>query len=298
MKKILIILVLLIGYQTVIAQNDMQVSQFMYNTLSFNPGSAGNTEYTKVSLLHRQQWMGFNSAPSSQMLNADMFFEGIGGVGLGVVNDKLGNETSQTVRLMYAARINLSENAVIAGGAGLGILNKSIDKNALTIEEQGDPTFDQLGQNELKPDFSFGFEFVLKEKMRLGLSTTHLLKSLKNSTTFEVPRHYYFFGSYNIPASETIIITPSLLMKSSKFIHQAELNCTGKFNNRFWFGLSYRYNTSAVAMLGVRIGDIMQIGYSYDFDYGKQLKSYSDGTHEIMLIGTFAKKSREFNPSM
>ncbi|MFH0893739.1 MAG: type IX secretion system membrane protein PorP/SprF [Bacteroidota bacterium] len=298
MKKLLISAILLFSVQTMFAQNDMQISNFMFNTLAFNPASAGNTEYSKVSLLHRQQWMGFNTAPSSQLLNADMFFEGVGGVGLSVINDKLGHENSQTVRAMYSARINLSENAVLAGGAGLGILNKSLDKDALTIEDPDDPTFSALSQNELKPDFSFGLEFVLKEKMRLGLSTTHLLKSLKNSTTFEVPRHYYFFASYNIPASETIIITPSLLFKSSKFIHQAELNCNAKFNNRFWFGFSYRYNTSAVGLLGVKITDFLQLAYSYDFDMGKQLKSYSNGTHEIMLVGMFAKKSREFNPSM
>jgi len=81
----------------VYSQQDAHFSQYMFSTLSYNPAYSGiiNTEFT---LIHRSQWLGYNTtnntggAPSSQYLGLASPIKLLhGGVGLVVLNDKVGN---------------------------------------------------------------------------------------------------------------------------------------------------------------------------------------------------------------
>ena len=47
------------------AQQDPQFSQYIFNNLSFNPGSAGSEQSICATALHRSQWVGFEDAPVS-----------------------------------------------------------------------------------------------------------------------------------------------------------------------------------------------------------------------------------------
>ena len=44
---------------TVHAQQDAQISQYMFNALYYNPAYAGVEGVTKFSALHRSQWTGY-----------------------------------------------------------------------------------------------------------------------------------------------------------------------------------------------------------------------------------------------
>ena len=57
----------------------------MFNELTFNPAVAGSSPTLDVSLLARQQWIGFDEAPSSQVLNANTFLRNIGGIGMTMI---------------------------------------------------------------------------------------------------------------------------------------------------------------------------------------------------------------------
>ena len=72
------------------AQQDPQYTQYMYNTMSVNPGYAGQREVLSISGLHRSQWVGIDGAPRTQslVLHSPMRNEQIG-LGLSVVNDAL-----------------------------------------------------------------------------------------------------------------------------------------------------------------------------------------------------------------
>jgi type IX secretion system PorP/SprF family membrane protein len=50
------------------AQQDPMYSQYMFNTLAFNPAYAGSADVFTAMLLGRQQWVGFKGAPSTQTL--------------------------------------------------------------------------------------------------------------------------------------------------------------------------------------------------------------------------------------
>ena len=58
------------------------------------------------------------------------------------------------------------------------------------------------------------------------------------------------------------------------------------YGGKFWAGASYRYKESIVGLIGVDITQNIRIGYSYDYNSGA-IKSYSSGSHEILLLGSF-----------
>ena len=90
MRKLLILITLLSicigGY----AQQEAQYTQFMYNKLSLNPAYAGASGVPCFSCIHRSQWVGFEGAPSSQVVNFHMpAFKKRVGIGVSIAHDKL-----------------------------------------------------------------------------------------------------------------------------------------------------------------------------------------------------------------
>ena len=49
-------------------QQDAQYTQYMYNTMSVNPGYAGQRDVLSVTALYRSQWVGIDGAPETQTL--------------------------------------------------------------------------------------------------------------------------------------------------------------------------------------------------------------------------------------
>ena len=47
------------------AQQDPQYTQYMYNTLSVNPGYAGQRDVLSATALYRTQWVGLDGSPKT-----------------------------------------------------------------------------------------------------------------------------------------------------------------------------------------------------------------------------------------
>lgn len=299
MQKLILLplIILLVSSVQLNAQNDLKITNYMFNELSFNPAAASGSENIIGSLNVRSQWAGFKEGPKSQMLNAHTNVEGIGGFGLSVINDKLGFEKSITTHVVYARNFKFSESNSLLMGAGIGFMNKSIDFDKLVFEQSDDMTAEKAKESQFKADFNFGMTLKLKE-FHFSLSSTHLTQSLDKSTFYKTPRHYYVYTYYKIKASEKVNIIPSVFMKSSEFITQFELNTSMYYNKLIWFGVTYRHADSFSALLGFNITKQIALGYAYDFNYGPA-KAYSPSSHEILLYTTFdgfGEKSDKVHP--
>ena len=91
MKKALYIIFGLLLGSSAYGQQEIQVSQYMFNGLLLNPAYAGSHQYFSASLLHRSQWVNFDKAPTTQVFGIDgpIAKEKLG-VGLHVTNDRHG----------------------------------------------------------------------------------------------------------------------------------------------------------------------------------------------------------------
>ena len=67
MKKLLVIIALIAATPSN-AQQDEQMSLYMYNQLYYNPAYAGSRDALSAIAIARFQWVNFDGAPRSQWL--------------------------------------------------------------------------------------------------------------------------------------------------------------------------------------------------------------------------------------
>ena len=104
------------------------------NSYSYvNAGFAGLSEGVNVLGLYRQQWAGFvdgdgnQVAPQTFLLTGDMPIRAIhGGIGLSILQDKIGFENNVNVGLGYSFHLDLGGSTLGIGLAGT-LLNRSVD---------------------------------------------------------------------------------------------------------------------------------------------------------------------------
>lgn len=290
LRFVLLNILALILSSVVYGQQDPVFSQQRSVTTSFNPAAAGSNERVCLNLAHREQWVGFDGAPSSSYFSADGAFSFFGvehGVGLSILNDAAGFNSDLGISLNYAYRIDLG-NGKLGIGMNLGVINKALDPEWITPDGLGDIQGDQhIPQNkESRVGFDMGLGiFYRSEDLFLGISTTHLNQAriqYENASPYLV-RHYYVTGGYNLQLANPMFeIMPSFVLNSDGKANQLYLNTNVRYNKRFWGGVSYRAGDAIIAIAGLELFNGVRIGYSYDITVSK-ISKYSSGTHEFTV---------------
>jgi type IX secretion system PorP/SprF family membrane protein len=274
----------LTGITALFAQQDPQFSQNMFTKLPVNPGYAGSNDAICATLLYRNQWTGFGGEPKTMMFSADMPVEILhGAVGLTVyAADNLGAEKNMNIRGAYAYRTDLG-----AGRLGLGIdfgyHQKSVDGSKFVFNDDNDNNIPTGNVSGGSLDLGFG-AYYNTDRLFVGLSSSHLQEgkiTYKDINT-KLARHYYFMGGYGIDLTSSLTLKPMIQLKSDAVSLQADFNANLMINNRFWVGGSYRLQDAIVILAGLEIVPNLKLGYSYDLTTS-EIKTYSSGTHEIML---------------
>ncbi len=288
MKKLrLLILVTALLPLAIQAQNDVHFSQYMFNEITFNPAAIEISNTINASLVGRQQWIGFENAPSTQAFNASTYIQEIfGGVGINIIHDRLGYESFLTARAFYAFPVQLGVLSSLTFGLGAGIVNRTIDGTSLRYEDMTDPNALFTRESFLRPDFNFGMEYV-DPSLTVGFAATHLYRSVKGAQSDYTPRHYYLYAKYLFEdVADNVDIQPYLLFKSSWYMTQFDINVIGYYDNMLWGGLSYRLGDAISAMVGYFITPTIRVGYAYDYAVGVS-RGYNGGSHEIMISTSF-----------
>ena len=288
MKKTLSIFVLVIFVSSsVFAQQIPRYSQYMFNMLNINPAYAGNRDVATVNMLIRRQWVNFPGAPFSGSATYDKRISGSNSsFGGQIYSDRIGIEQTNGVQGFYSFTAPF-ENASLAIGTSLGILNYSINYARSNPFDVGDPNL-QMSINGYLPTAGLGMLYS-RERWYVGFSAPALLKTKINSNNQSVVRqaradgHFFLTGGYIMPISEMLTIKPSVLLKAvSGAPIQADLNANIWYGDLLGAGVSYRHKESLVGMLELQLNPLLRIGYSYDHTTSR-LTYYNNGTHELML---------------
>src|SRR6185436_7878180 len=109
MKKIAAVILLITSFQGAWAQQDILVSQYMFNHLLVNPAYAGSKDYMMATLLYRKQWSGWKGAPETQIatIHGPVGLSSLGW-GLTLSHDHLGvtDRTDAYLSLAYHLKLN------------------------------------------------------------------------------------------------------------------------------------------------------------------------------------------------
>ncbi|WP_026898597.1 PorP/SprF family type IX secretion system membrane protein [Daejeonella oryzae] len=319
MKRILLTLLLFCIIQLAAkAQQDAHYSQYMFNSLVINPAYAGYKEAYNLSLLNRNQWVGIEGAPKTQSFIADgAFFKGQKvGLGLAVVNDKIGLQGTTSAYANYAYRLPVGkDNARLAFGLALGVTQYTLNGNSAVIEDPNDPNYNDGRLNYTAPDAKFGL-FFSNDKFYAGASATNLLSESQDyqetgqSVIARQGRHYFLTAGYLLDLNPTLKFKPSFMIRDdAKGPTNIDLNTFFLIKEAVWVGASYRTGAyfknnpdveansfkqnSLVGAVELFVAKKFRLGYAYDYALS-DLSSYSNGTHEISL-GLILQSSKTTN---
>ena len=274
-----------------VAQQLPQFTQYMYNTISINPGDAGSREALSIVGLHRSQWVGFDGGPITQTLSihSPLRNDRIG-LGLSFIEDDLGPENFTYLYADFSYAIPTGDTGKLAFGLKGGFTQYSLDAD-FRESESFDPSVFGI-EDRWTPNIGAGI-YWSTNRIYAGLSVPRILNTDKNTDDgFEALDRlsYYFTAGGVIDISNTLKFKPAALIKATNGAPISyDLTANFLFNEKFWLGGSYRINNLTAAIGGIadfQVSRQLRVGYAYEKPIS-DIASYTSGTHEILLIYEF-----------
>ncbi|MFN6946703.1 MAG: type IX secretion system membrane protein PorP/SprF [Cytophagaceae bacterium] len=316
-KHVLILIFLVLIVKTSFAQQDAQFSQYMFNSLYYNPGFAGVEGVTRFTGIHRTQWLNYQPtlydgvAPQSTIISASTPFPkqkmGVGGF---LMVDRLGPLTTLNFDISISKHVKIGTGTLGLGLSG-GVLNQRINANDYIVVEQEDPVYQHLRQNgnisQVRPDLAVGAWYHHK-KYYFGASFNHLVRSRfsfgLDQIRSQLNNHLYITGGYNFQVLPNLVVTPSAFVQSDLNTLTYLFGAIATLDERLYAGINVRQsfaervagtnegrrlsNDDIIFLVGVNVlknaqgVDALRIGYAFDFvTSGVDAKKRT--SHEIML---------------
>ena len=282
------------------AQQDAQFTQYMYNTININPAYAGSRGVMSIFGLHRTQWVGLDGAPVTNAfsLNTPINNSNLG-IGVSLVNDRIGPTSDNTVSADISYTIQTSEDYKLSFGIKASGNMFNLDTDKLTPAQQNDPSLNNFN-NEFSPNIGAGI-YLHSDKLYLGLSVPNFLQDTKYSdndvAVFQERMNFYAIGGYVFDISPSIKFKPAFLTKVVTGAPlQVDVSANFLFFDKLMLGGAYRWSAAVSALAGFQVTDGLFIGYSYDMETTK-LRNYNSGSHEVFLrFELFNKVNKMVSP--
>jgi len=270
-------------------------NHFYNNPYLYNPAFAGADGGLTAALTHRQQWVGIEDAPVVTNFSIHKPFKLGLSFGLNFTNDQRGILSTSTGLITAGYGVGL-------GGANLRFgISGGIGTNSLDLDELGmfsDPVLTNAVDNNLFVDGNAGIALTTRN-LNLGFSLPRIFEtpfiSEDDFSEVEIDPTDAFIahGSYRyyFPGSP-VGIEPAFIFRSQQDI-PSQFEGAGIIHlmDLVWVGASYRQDFGLSGLLGVEIGDLLEVSYAYE-PAGDQVSGFSDGSHEFQVKISFGKKKR------
>jgi type IX secretion system PorP/SprF family membrane protein len=305
----LIGIILCIGILSVTEVSSQQLpvySQYTFNPFLLNPAAAGAEGYTAINLTSREQWLGIDGAPTTNAVSVQTRIykrnyvssnssvhqrylaplrSGKVGLAAYIYNDHAGLIDQTGGQFTYAYHIYRNQSQ-LSFGLTFCIFQFRINKSNQHPGNINDKLLDNQRLWMIIPDVNAGIYYT-DLKSFLGISAFNLSKatvrySNNRSAEYVLLRHYYLTGGFKIDLPQSWLLEPSVNIKTSeqwKWQFDLMVKCIN--SGKYWCGLGYRTNKTAIITLGIKLSRLY-VGYSYDYNF-TGLSYYTTGTHELML---------------
>lgn len=287
------------------AQQQPLYSQYVFNGVVINPAHiATENEYTNITLMHRQQWIGIPGAPKTYTLSFSVPINATKtSIGVLAVQDEAAVDTQKEVNILLAQNITLEENVYLAVGASAGI--SVFQEDNLRLNAHDDIMFNK-NLSSTRANVGFGVTFFT-EHFFLGVSapafrkltvrTVPLVQGNKSGNSIG-KSSYYLSSGYLWDISPTLKIKPTALLKKiGEEQITGEMTVNFLLNNIIWIGAGWRQGESIMGITQFQLTNSLKLCYSYDYITKRELQTIQDGSHEISCSFRFGSKGRIVSPS-
>jgi type IX secretion system PorP/SprF family membrane protein len=269
-------------------QQDAQYTQYMYNTVSVNPGYAGSRGHISIAALHRSQWVGLDGAPKTQTFNihSPIGYRGVG-LGFSIVNDEIGPTSETNFDIDFSYTVWTSTEGRISFGLKASANLLDIKFSELN-QYSTDPTLQQDIDNRLTPNIGAGV-YYHTNKFYLGLSVPRFLETSHfqetNLSTAKEQMNLYLISGYVWDLNDFVKFKPTILTKVVIGAPlQLDLSANFMLNDKFIIGAGYRWDAAISAMAGFNISNKFLIGIAYDKETTELGNAaFNDGSFEVIF---------------
>lgn len=295
------VLILLAGLNQATAQQHFGHTQFLWNQMAINPAYAGSKEALETGVFYRNQWAGFEGAPTTENVFAHAPVSKNGfGAGLNMVRDRIGITRDVSVQANFSYTMKFNSGS-LAFGLSSEYGSQRFDWTKTDPYDLGDQSipFADISANY----YNFGFGTYFKnEHFFAGFSVPRLLEtaqSFRNAESgvqaiFEARRHLFFTAGGVIKASANLNIQPVAMVRYVEGAPiQTDIGALFNVNKIFWIGSTVRWGDSISLLFDYDISSQLRIGYAYDYTITR-LSGHA-GTHEFFLGYSIRKKRDGYN---
>jgi len=296
-KQLLLISILLLIASGVNAQSRKYISQFSHLQQYYNPGLAAY-EGSMIRGFVRNQWLGWEGAPKTYFISAELDFGQLAGetnpgllgknaMSLSVHHDTNGAFEETELILGYASRVRLSKTTNLRLGAGINYKTIRLDGNNLTTKQASDPTTGRYANtfaNLAILDFNLGLALTHNNYyISYAVHNVNGGKLNKGEVLMEgIAVSGIFQGGYRNRISENIALATNVMWRTQEnYRDNVEFNFKVLLMNQMWVGAGHRVSYANSFQLGFILGKT-RIGYVYELP---MMRSYllPNSTHEFML---------------
>ena len=296
------------GCSLLSAQGDALYTQYQFNKLAINPGYAGSHEGLSIALVYRDQWHGIDGAPKTASLALHAPVGDRIGLGLHLVDDRLGivEETGAWGSFAFRIPTGTGEFSIGVNG-GASLYQTTLGGTFIVDGNDPVPTADQ---QLWLPNVGVGL-YYHTDRFYFGLAAPRLIDNDLRQTSAAMSgaqsctqiRHFNIMTGFVFDLGENVKMRPAGLIRYMQNTPvQSEFNLSLLFVDRFWVGAGYRSGGSLDSYVEFNITQSLRVGYSYDWVVN-ELGPQTGGSHEFLLGVDLVKKKkaasspRQFLPS-
>jgi type IX secretion system PorP/SprF family membrane protein len=285
MKKLSIIVLFSLLVCGLYAQQIPQLSFRHQNLMIQNPAAAGASTGQEIKILHRQQWVGFENAPSTSFISYQQKFKKSNGFGGYLISDRTFPTSRFIVNASYSYIIEM-DDVKLAFGLAAMIMQYRFKNTDLSYRELGDPSLEFSTDQKWRPEANAGL-MVYGNRFYAGFSINQLIKSgfrpfsSADNGLIQMNRHFCFSTQYDFYAGQNRI-SPGVFVeyvKSAPLISEYSVLYT--YDNTIFGSASYRFADALSFAVGYRY-ERFYLAYSFDL-VTSQLRNVNSGSHEVMF---------------
>lgn len=306
MKTIIPFFLFVLISSGIYAQQNALMNHYIFNQTTINPAYVGTKQWTNLNFTTASQWTGLEGAPFTQVLSLEGAISSRNGLGVQIINDKVGAQYQQSIYGSFSHILKLNEKWNLSFGIAAGLSYFTLDGNKLNSAEY-DPSVPQQRVNTFKFDPKTGV-FLYSDRFYAGFSVNDLLGDLiknKRTNSIDQARHYYLTAGYVFDLGDQFKWKPSFLIREDLRAQSTmDINNFVLYKETFWLGVTYRFGVNSVFnneldntlrmrnaivfMTEWNINKSLLVGYAYTMSTSA-LSGFSG--HEIEIAYTFPKRA-------
>lgn len=288
MRKILLVAVLAACGLSAKAQYDVSFSHYWDMEPYYNAASVGKEAKLNVSGAYALDFAGFEHNPQTMYFAADMplyFLKCYHGVGISLMNDKIGLFTHQRLKGQYAFKFNLF-GGTLSTGIDFGLITENFDGSKIDLEDSSDPAFSNAEVDGNSVDLGAGLYYT-HGAWYVGVSAQHINApkiELGETNELKINPSYYLTAGYNIKLRNPFLtIHPSAIVRYDGVGYRGDITARVQYTHekrKMYAGLGWSPTNSVTAYIGGLFHGI-SIGYSYEM-YTSAINP-GNGSHELLI---------------